>query len=123
MLQVRGREIVTAEGRPVRLRGVCVGGWMNMENFINGYPGDEHGARRAAAKILGPERAEFLFDRWLDHFFGEADIAFLKECGANVVRLPLNYRHFESDAEPYTYLEKGFARLQRTVDACTRAGL
>jgi endoglucanase len=123
MLQVRGSEIVTSEGRPIRLRGVCVGGWMNMENFINGYPGDEHGTRRAAAKILGPAKAEFLFDRWLDYFFGEADIAFLKECGANVVRLPLNYRHFEDDATPYTYLEKGFERLQRIVDACARAGL
>jgi endoglucanase len=123
MLRVRGTEIVNAEGDSVRLRGVCVGGWMNMENFINGYPGDESGVRRAAAEVLGPARAEFLFNRWLDHFFGEDDVAFLKECGANVIRLPLNYRHFESDAEPYRYLEKGFERLARAVGACARAGV
>ncbi len=123
MLQVRGSQIVDSSDQPVRLRGVCVGGWMNMENFINGYPGDESGARRAAAAILGPARAEFLFDRWLDYFFNEDDIAFLKSCGANVVRLPLNYRHFESDSDPYRYLEKGFERLARVVGACTRAGL
>jgi hypothetical protein len=23
----------------IRLRGTCIGGWMNMEDFINGYPG------------------------------------------------------------------------------------
>ncbi len=123
MLQVRGAEIVNSDGRPVRLRGVCVGGWMNMENFINGYPGNESGVRRAAAQILGPAKAEFLFDRWLDYFFGEEDIAFLKSCGANTVRLALNYRHFESDSDPYRYLEKGFERLARTVGACARAGL
>lgn len=123
MLQVRGAEIVNSDGRPVRLRGVCVGGWMNMENFINGYPGNESGVRRAAAQILGPAKAEFLFDRWLDYFFGEEDIAFLKSCGANTVRLALNYRHFESDSEPYRYLEKGFERLGRAVGACARAGL
>jgi len=101
MLRVRGSETVDSEGRSVRLRGVCVGGWMNMENFINGYPGDESGVRRAAAEILGPARAEFLFDRWLDYFFNADDVVFLKEYGANVVRLPLNYRHLEPDADPY----------------------
>jgi endoglucanase len=123
MLQVRNAEIVTSEGQPIRLRGVCVGGWMNMENFINGYPGDESGVRRAAAHALGAGRAEFLFDRWLDYFFNEDDVKFLKECGATVVRLPLNYRHFENDSEPYRYLEKGFERLTRVVEACSRAGL
>jgi endoglucanase len=123
MLRVWGSEIVDTEGGSVRLRGVCVGGWMNMENFINGYPGDESGVRRAAAEVLGPAKAEFLFDRWLDHFFSQEDAAFLKRCGANVVRLPLNYRHFEADADPYRYLEKGFGRLSRAVEACARAGL
>jgi hypothetical protein len=32
MLQVHGNQIVDARGTPVRLRGTCVGGWMNMEN-------------------------------------------------------------------------------------------
>ncbi len=123
MLQVRKSEIVATDGQPVRLRGVCVGGWMNMENFINGFPGDESGIRRASAQTLGAGRAEFLFDRWLDYFFHPDDVAFLKECGANLVRLPLNYRHFEDDLAPYTYLEKGFARLGRIVDACARAGI
>jgi endoglucanase len=123
MLQVRGSEIVESGEQPVRLRGVCVGGWMNMENFINGYPGDESGVRRAAAQILGPERAEFLFDRWLDYFFNEDDVAFLKSCGANAVRLPLNYRHFEADTAPYRYLETGFERLERIVKDCARHGI
>jgi aryl-phospho-beta-D-glucosidase BglC (GH1 family) len=123
MLQVRNSEIVNSDGQPVRLRGACVGGWMNMENFINGYPGDESGVRRASAHSLGAGRAEFLFDRWLDYFFNEDDVTFLKECGANVVRLPLNYRHFEDDSAPYAYREKGFQRLARVVGECARAGL
>jgi aryl-phospho-beta-D-glucosidase BglC (GH1 family) len=123
MLQVRKSEIVTPDGRPVRLRGVCVGGWMNMENFINGHPGDESGLRRAAAQTLGAGQAEFLFDRWLDYFFAEEDVAFLKKSGANVVRLALNYRHFEDDSAPYAYREKGFERLTRIVDTCARAGM
>jgi endoglucanase len=120
MLQIKQNQIVDENGKEIRLRGTCIGGWMNMENFINGYPGDEHGLRAAMAEILGPGKTKFLFDRWLDYFLAEEDIAFIKSCGANVVRLPLNYRHFERDDEPFKYLESGFERLDQVVQWCAR---
>lgn len=40
MLMVDGGRLVAGD-RPVVLRGVGLGGWMNMENFITGYPGTE----------------------------------------------------------------------------------
>jgi len=36
-LQVKNGKIVDQSGTEVYLRGTCVGGWMNMEDFINGY--------------------------------------------------------------------------------------
>jgi endoglucanase len=123
MLQVTNGKVVDAKGSPVRLRGTCVGGWMNLENFINGYPGSEHGIRRAIVNVLGPQKAHFLFSRLLDYFLGEADIAFMRECGATVVRLSLNYRHFERDDEPFTYLEPGFKRLEQAIGWCESRGL
>ena len=123
MLQVRGNQIVDSQGRPVRLRGTCVGGWMNMENFIDGYPGAEAGIRAAMAEELGPARAQFFFDRLLDHFFSEDDVTFLAENGVNCVRLPLNYRHFECDAGPGEYLDTGFARLDEAIGWCGRHGI
>jgi endoglucanase len=104
LLHVEGNRFVDSEGKTLHLRGTCVGGWMNMENFINGYPGSESGIRNAFATVLGKSKAEFFFDRMLDYFFSEEDVAFLKECGSTAVRLPLNYRHFESDGEPFEYL-------------------
>jgi endoglucanase len=35
-LRVDGEAIVDGEGNRVVLRGVGLGGWMNMENFITG---------------------------------------------------------------------------------------
>ncbi len=123
MLQVQKNRVVDAEGKAVVLRGTCIGGWMNMENFINGYPGAENGIRSAFAEILGRERAEFFFNRLLDYFLSEEDIVFLKKCGSTVVRLPLNYRHFEDDANPFQYREGGFARLDRVLDWCEKHNL
>ena len=123
LLRVKGDKIVGEHGQEIRLRGFCVGGWMNMENFINGYSGAEHSLRAVMAQTLGPGRAEFFFDRMLDYFFGEEDIAFIKSLGASVLRLPLNYRHFENDAQPFKYLEKGFQRLNQVLQWCEKYGI
>jgi len=123
LLQVRGNRITEQSGKPVRLRGTCIGGWMNMENFINGYTGAEHSLRAAMAQELGDTKAEFFFDRMLDYFFNEYDVAFIKSLDANVVRLPLNYRHFEDDAKPFQYLEKGFRRLDEALKWCEKYGV
>jgi len=122
-LRVQAGKIVDVQGREVRLRGVCIGGWMNMENFINGYPGSEHGVRAAVRETLGEGRAHFFFERLLDHFLGEADLAFLKSRGVNTVRLPFNYRHFEAESAPFEYLEQGFRRLSQAVAWCQAQGL
>jgi len=120
MLRVHRGQIVNQRGEPVRLRGVNVGGWMNMEDFINGFPGAEHRLRAVMADVLGAEKARFFFDRLLDHFFAEEDVAFLRSVGVNVIRLPFNYRHFERDDCPFQYLEAGFDRLDRAVRWCAR---
>jgi endoglucanase len=123
MLHVRDGKIVDGGGKAVRLRGVCVGGWMNMEHFINGYPGAEHDLRATMAQVLGADRAQTFFDRTLDTFLAREDVAYLKECGATVVRLPLNYRHFERDDAPFEYLEAGFERLDRALGWCAEYGI
>ena len=122
-LRVSGRHIIDSTGKKVRLRGTCPGGWMNMEDFINGHPGAEHTLRSQMAEVLGPAKAQFFFERLLDHFFNEEDVVFLRKAGASVVRIPLNYRHFEDDAAPFKYKEVGFARLDRVLNDCEKHGL
>src|ERR1700758_1932867 len=122
-LRISGRQIVDAKGSRVRLRGTCPGGWMNMEDFINGHPGAEHTLRAQMAEVLGPARAQFFFERMLDYFFNEDDVIFLRKAGASVVRIPLNYRHFEDDSAPFKYIESGFARLDKVLRHCENHGL
>src|SRR6185437_5955640 len=122
-LRVSGRHIIDTKGNRVRLRGTCPGGWMNMEDFINGHPGAEHTLRSQMAEVLGPAKAQFFFERLLDYFFNEDDIVFLRKAGASVIRIPLNYRHFEDDAAPFKYKEAGFARLDRVLKSCEKHGL
>jgi endoglucanase len=123
LLQVKDGKIVNAQDKTVSLRGTCVGGWMNMENFINGYPGAEYSLRVVMADVLGPAKAAYFFERLLDYFLSEDDIFFMKASGATVVRLSFNYRHFEQDANPFAYMEQGFRRLEQAVGWCAQHGL
>lgn len=122
-LQVRGAQIVDSRGQAVQLRGVCLGGWLNMENFILGYPGHESGARSAIADVLGPDLARYFFERFLHHFIGREDLAFIRSLGCNVVRVPFNYRHFESDDRPFEHLPEGFSWLDRAIGWARDEGL
>ncbi|HEX2865056.1 MAG TPA: glycoside hydrolase family 5 protein, partial [Deinococcales bacterium] len=122
-LRADGRRVVDEHGQALPLRGTCAGGWLNMENFIDGYPGTERTLRAVVKDTLGPERAGFFFERFLHHFYGPGDAAFIAQAGATVVRVPFNYRHLENDAQPFTYLESGFAKLERAVELNANAGL
>ena len=37
-IRTEGTRLVDEAGQTVLLHGVGLGGWMNMENFITGYP-------------------------------------------------------------------------------------
>jgi endoglucanase len=122
-LRCDGSRFVDGAGVPVRLRGVGVGGWLNMENFITGYPANESLMRAQVRAVLGDDRYELFFDRLLTAFFGADDAALLAGAGLNCVRLPVNYRHFEHDSRPFEFLPEGFRQLDRVVDACAERGI
>jgi aryl-phospho-beta-D-glucosidase BglC (GH1 family) len=119
-LRVQGNQILNADGQPVVLRGFGLGGWMNMENFITGYPANEQAQREALRAVLGDELCELFFDRFLEYFFTEDDARYISSLGLNLVRLPINYRHFEDDMNPFVLKEEGFKHLDRAIEACAK---
>src|SRR3954449_9685623 len=123
LLRVQGAAIVDGSGEPVRLKGTNIGGWLNMENFITGYSANESMIRAAMRKVLGDDAYNLFFDRLLTAFYGDADAAFLAELGLNCVRIPVNYRHLESDLRPFEIVEEGFRHLDRAVEAGAAHGV
>jgi hypothetical protein len=72
--------------------------------------------RRELKKTIGQEKYDFFFDRFLEYFFTDKDAAFFASLGLNAIRIPFNYRHFESDDAPGVWIEKGFQWLERAVN-------
>jgi len=122
-IRVDGNRLVDESGDTVLLRGVGLGGWMNMENFVTGYPGTEQGMRRHLLDSMGQESYDAFFESFYVDFFDDADAAHLRSIGMNSVRIPINYRHFEDDARPFELKEEGFARLDRVISLLGRHGI
>jgi endoglucanase len=120
LLSTDGSRITNRDGSPVVLRGFGLGGWTNMENFITGYPANEEAQREAVRAVLGQERYEHFFDRFLEHFFTEDDARFIRSLGLNLLRLPVNYRHLEDDMRPFEIKDQGFRHLDRAIELCAQ---
>ncbi|KAK4554312.1 endo-1,4-beta-glucanase [Recurvomyces mirabilis] len=122
-LRVRGTDVVDEDGNKVILKGAATGGHTNMENFITGYPGHEHEMRKALLEVLGKEKYEFFFEKFLEYFFTSSDAKFFASLGLNCLRIPLNHRYFMDDLNPSVIKPEGFKLVDRIVEACAAEGL
>jgi hypothetical protein len=122
-LHVEGNKIYTESGAEVRLRGFCLGSWLNLESFMVGFPGTETEFRRAVDKVLGVEKASYFFERFLHYFASQADFDYVKSLGCNLMRVAFNYHHFEDDQRPFEYKEEGFTWLDRVIGWARAAGV
>ena len=122
-LHTQGTTVIGIDGEPGRLRGICIGGWLNMENFITGYAANESMMRSGVLDVLGRDSYELFFESLLSKFFGDEDAAFLASIGVDSVRIPVNYRHLEDDGDPFVVKEEGFRHLDRVIAACAANGI
>src|SRR4030081_1851186 len=99
-VEEREAELVAPDGRPVRLRGVGLGGWMKMEHSSPATPAPRSSCCPGCGRVLGDDLSDRYFDRFLEAFFAPDDARHLASLGLNLVRLPVNYRHFEDDVRP-----------------------
>ncbi|MDQ1513273.1 MAG: endoglucanase [Microbacteriaceae bacterium] len=123
VISTSGTHFLDPAGEEILLRGVCLGGWLNMENFITGYSANESLMRREVGRVLGADRSDAFFERLLQRFFGDADAAFLGDSGFNLVRIAVGYKHFEDDARPFEIKQDGFRHLDRAIEALARNGV
>jgi hypothetical protein len=118
-----GSAILDPVGQPIRLRGVNLGGILNMEHFVTGFVATEELMRASLRQVLGQPRYELFFDHLLKAMFAEPDAKLLQAMGVNSVRIGFNYHHFEDDLTPFELKAEGLALLDRVVNLCAEHGI
>jgi endoglucanase len=122
-ISAAGPRLVDEAGNEVTLAGFGLGGWMNMEDFITGYAGNEEAMRRGLYRAMGGAAYDAFFEAFYESFLAEADARFMAGLGLNAARIAVNYRHFEDDAQPFELREEGFGRLDRAIDLLAAQGI
>jgi aryl-phospho-beta-D-glucosidase BglC (GH1 family) len=118
-IQAKNGEFIL-NNKKIMLRGFVIGSWMNIESFMLRIPGTEKIIRQAFAEVYGNENAVRFFDDFLQFFVTEEDFLLFKSLGINVLRLAVNYRHFEDDQAPGVYKQEGFRHIDRLLDLCRK---
>ncbi|KAH3672869.1 hypothetical protein WICMUC_004091 [Wickerhamomyces mucosus] len=121
-LRVKGTKIVDSNDDPIILKGAAIGGHLNMENFITGYPGHETQHKKILKDKIGQEKFDYFFDKFYEYFWTDEDAHFYKtELKFNTLRIPFNYRHFIDDEDdPFKINVKGFAKLDAIINSCSK---
>ena len=119
-LEVSGNKIINQKGDTIYLRGFGLGGMLHFENFINGYPANEEAMREGLLRVLGKEKYELFFNEFYKNYFTESDAEYINSLGLNMVRIPVNYRHFENDMNPGVINKEAFEYLDRVIELCAK---
>ena len=123
-LRASGNRFSTADGTEVLLRGVCLGGWLNMENFITGYSGNESLMRRTVAeRDRAPTAPTGSSTACSPASSRTRTRRSSREQGFTVVRIAVGYKHLEDDARPFELRPDAFRHLDRAIDALAAHGV
>jgi endoglucanase len=119
-LKIAGDQIVNLKGDTVFLRGFGLGGMLHMENFIDGYTGNEQAMREGLLKVMGEKQYNLYFDTFLKNYFTEPDAQYIENMGLNLIRIPINYHLFEDDMNPGVIKTEAFAYLDNVIELCAK---
>ncbi len=124
----KGQQMVDPKGRPVTLRGVNLGNWLMLEMWMltwadkQGFH-DQYTMEELLTKRFGEAKKEALMEVYRENFLTERDLKHIKSFRFNLLRLPLNYRMFEDDANPKKLRPNAFKWVDRALQLAEKEGM
>lgn len=126
-LRVEGTRVVDSKGQEFKIRGTNLGCWLNPEGYMFHFPAQATSASRideGLRQLCGPAYMQSFWQRFVDNFITEKDIAYIASTGVNTLRLPFHWKMFTDDR----YLcfgsrEDGFTLVDRVVGWCRTYGI
>ncbi len=125
-VRVSGPDLIQPNGQKLFIQGTNLGNWLNPEGYMFGF------SRTNSAwmidlmikEAVGPDGAAEFWKAFKDNYITRDDIMFIKQQGANTIRLPFNYKLFtDEDYMGLTSQQDGFKRMDDVVKWCREAGL
>ncbi len=121
MVHQQGAIIVDGQGKPLKLRGVLLEGWLMWNGTLWGAGlTSETAISNKLTELVGEKEALRFRTQIYNEFITERDIEMIAGMGLNVVRVPFNHTLLEDDARPFEYKPSGWAQLDRLLAWCEK---
>lgn len=122
---VNGKEFITPDGKPILLRGINIGNWLNPEGYmfrfqnVNSYRLIDNTIK----ELIGVDETRKFWRTFRENYITKEDISFIKSTGLNHIRVPFNFKFFLVEDHPEIWLEEGFKRLDDVIRWCKQENL
>lgn len=122
MIKVEDQKIFINQNL-LRIRGVNLGNWLLLENFMMGLKGIDSYFQWQFQEMFGKDLKDKFFNKLRANMITEKDIAFIAKQGLNTLRLPINYRLFEDSRCAGQWVEASFKYLDELFAWAKKYGL
>jgi len=115
-----GPDLVDGNGKPLMLRGINLGNWLEPEGYMFHFEGgaqSPHEIEDLVQELIGPEKAEAFWHEWRESYITGPDLDRLKQMGFNSARVPIHWKFFDTDNAD------GFRLLDHLVEWARKDGI
>ncbi|HET9789195.1 MAG TPA: glycoside hydrolase family 5 protein [Pyrinomonadaceae bacterium] len=121
----RGKDLVSADGKPLLLKGINLGNWLLPEGYMFKFKtaNSPRLIHTVINQLVGEDEGRRFWKAYHDNYITREDIKFIKQSGFNSVRVPFSYRLFVTDAGPAKLDGEGYRLLDDVIDWCKKEGL
>ncbi len=120
-VHVKGMDLIQPNGEKLYIQGTNLGNWLNPEGYMFGFKSVNSAwmIDLLLKEMVGPDEAAAFWKQFKDNYITCKDIAFIREQGANTIRLPFHYKLFtDEDYMGLNSHQDGFCRVDSVVKWC-----
>ena len=125
-ITIQGQDLIKPDGTKLFIMGTNLGNWLNPEGYMFKFSktNSPRFINEMFCQLVGPDFTAEFWKAFKDNYITREDIQFIKNTGANTIRLPFHYKLFtDEDFMGLTANQDGFARVDSVVEWCREADL
>jgi endoglucanase len=121
----RGKDLVSADGKPLLLKGINLGNWLLPEGYMFKFKtaNSPRLIQTLLNELVGEDEGRRFWKAYRQNYITRDDVRFIKQSGFNSVRVPFSYRLFVSSAGSETLEGEGYQHLDDVIGWCRKEGL